>query len=138
MRPTSEWPDRYRDQTDPRYVSKPGDEFGKFRIRSDDPRERHLCVIATANFGEIRWDHVSVSSYAFNGRKEIPVMPTWDEMCQVKDLFWGYEETVIQYHPPRSQYVNHKANVLHLWCHADNPIPTPNPILVGPLKDLKK
>lgn len=38
------------------------------------------------------WEHVSVS---FASR-----CPTWDEMCEVKDIFWTPEECVVQYHPP--------------------------------------
>lgn len=53
------------------------------------------------------WEHVSVS---------LPNRcPTWDEMCVVKDLFWGSDETVIQFHPKRSSYVNAHQHCLHLW-----------------------
>ena len=40
------------------------------------------------------WEHVSVS---YKNR-----VPTWDEMCKVKDMFWNDEECVVQYHPPKS------------------------------------
>lgn len=53
------------------------------------------------------WDHVSVSC------RNRP--PTWDEMCFVKDLFFDADETVIQYHPPKSKYVDNCGNCLHLW-----------------------
>lgn len=54
-----------------------------------------------------RWEHVSVS------REDR--CPTWEEMCMVKALFWEDEETVIQIHPPKSQYVNRHKFCLHLW-----------------------
>lgn len=53
------------------------------------------------------WDHVSV---AMLGR-----YPTWNEMNHVKNLFWDAEETVIQYYPPLSKYINNHRNVLHMW-----------------------
>ena len=36
-------------------------------------------------------------------------------MCRIKDLFFDDEETVLQYHPPKSQYVNQCKYCLHLW-----------------------
>ena len=53
------------------------------------------------------WEHVSVS-YANR-------VPTWEEMCRVKDMFWNEEECVVQYHPPKSEYVNLHPYCLHLW-----------------------
>ena len=32
-----------------------------------------------------------------------------------KALFWDEDDCVIQYHPPRSEYVNNHQNCLHLW-----------------------
>lgn len=55
------------------------------------------------------WDHVSVSSC--NQKR----CPTWDEMCAIKDMFFGPEEAVVQYHPPESMYVNNHPYCLHLW-----------------------
>lgn len=60
---------------------------------------------------EIPWEHVSVHIVEY-GKQRIP---TWSEMCAVKDLFWEAEETVIQFHPAQSQYVNNHPHVLHLW-----------------------
>lgn len=54
------------------------------------------------------WEHVSFSPY--NGK-----MPTWDDMCKLKELFWKDEEEVIQIHPKKSEYVNMMENCLHLW-----------------------
>ena len=53
------------------------------------------------------WDHVSVS---FNNR-----VPTWDEMAEVKRMFFHDNETVIQFHPRTEEYVNYHPNCLHLW-----------------------
>ena len=53
------------------------------------------------------WEHVSVSY-----RRKTP---TWDEMCRVKELFFNDDETVVQYHPCKSEYVNIHQHCLHLW-----------------------
>lgn len=53
------------------------------------------------------WEHASAS---LRSR-----CPTWDEMCAIKDIFWGEEEAVMQIHPPRSEYVNLHPYCLHLW-----------------------
>ena len=44
------------------------------------------------------WDHVSVS---FPNRT-----PTWEEMCEIKRMFFYPEETAWEYHPMESEYVN--------------------------------
>lgn len=55
------------------------------------------------------WDHVSVSPCKPNK------VPTWNQMCIVKDIFFNEDEAVIQIHPPKDQYVNNRVNCLHLW-----------------------
>lgn len=83
-------------------------------------RGQKVFVIASDGMG---WEHVSVS------RKDRT--PTWEEMCQVKALFWDDEDCVVQFHPPRSQYVNNHANCLHLWRQVGAEFPVPNSLLVG-------
>ena len=68
------------------------------------------------------FEHVSVSL-----RHRVP---NWQEMCFIKNIFWGEEETVYQLHPPKSQWINNHPNVLHLWRHANKEIPMPPNILV--------
>lgn len=63
-------------------------------------------VICTHGGG---WNHVSVSPYKKN------VTPNWADMCLIKDIFWNDDESVIQIHPPKDQYVNNVENCLHLW-----------------------
>lgn len=53
------------------------------------------------------WEHVSVS---FPHR-----CPTWEEMALVKRAFWRDDETVVEFHPARSEYVNVHPFCLHLW-----------------------
>ena len=45
----------------------------------------------------------------------ISEIPTWDDMCALKDIFFDDEEEVYQIHPKKSEYVNLSENYLHLW-----------------------
>lgn len=58
---------------------------------------------------EMGWEHVSVAP-----RHKYSI-PTWDDMCVLKDTFFDDEEEVYQIHPKKSAYVNIKENCLHLW-----------------------
>jgi hypothetical protein len=69
---------------------------------------RRLYVIASDGMG---WEHVSV--HAYQGAKTR--IPSWEEMCYVKAIFWDAEDVVMQLHPRESEYVNNHAAVLHLW-----------------------
>lgn len=90
-----------------------------------------ILFIGTKKFGSViwsnggGWDHVSVHPFE---RKRVP---TWDEMCRLKDMFFDPEEVVVQYHPARSQYVNNLDNCLHLWKPQNVEMPTPPSIMVG-------
>ena len=46
-------------------------------------------------------------------------------------MFWGDEDCVVQFHPPRSEYVNMHPNCLHLWKQVDAEFSMPDSILVG-------
>ena len=72
-------------------------------------------IIASDGMG---WEHVSVS---LNKKRN----PTWDEMCIVKDIFWDAEDLVVQYHPPKSKYVNKHPYCLHLWRPINEKVPVP-------------
>jgi len=69
------------------------------------------------------WEHASVAL-----RKRCP---TWDEMCAIKDIFWGKEETVLQFHPPESEYVNNMPTCLHLWKKVGEDAELPPSVFVG-------
>lgn len=101
--------------------------YGAFIVPSS-PRGRMLLVIVSEGSADgepgFGWEHVSVS---------LPDRtPTWEEMCLVKDLFFRDDETVIQYHPPKSSYVNAHNFCLHLWRHRLQQFPMPPVELVGP------
>ena len=96
------------------------DTYGAFYI----PFESYtLKVIATDGEGIFpKWEHVSVS---------LPNRtPNWKEMCFIKDLFWGEDEVVLQFHPPKKDYINNHPNCLHLW-KSENDIILPPSIFVG-------
>jgi hypothetical protein len=86
---------------------------------------RSLAVVVAADGGG--WEHVSVH-IRMEGNKERT--PTWSEMCHIKNMFWDAEDTVIQYHPPQSQYVNTHPHTLHLWKPIGIEIPLPNKFFV--------
>ena len=95
------------------YKTNTGDAHGAFRIRIGD---QNLYVISNGHIDPV-WEHVSVSA-----RNRCP---TWKEMCAIKDLFWAANETVLQFHPSVSEYVNHHNNCLHLWkkCGENHELP---------------
>lgn len=89
-----------------------------------------LCIASAGEDWEeaglkgMPWEHVSVST----DRR----IPNWTEMAFVKDLFWDEEDCVVQFHPPRSDYVNCHPNVLHLWRPVGMELPRPDSYAVGP------
>lgn len=88
---------------------------------------RWLLIIASDGEG---WEHVSVHVHdQATGKNYIP---TWQEMCTVKDAFWDEEDVVIQYHPRKSEYRNCHPFTLHLWRPIGVALPTPDPRLVAP------
>jgi hypothetical protein len=92
---------------------------GAFIVKA--PKGAKLAVIASDGEG---WEHVSVS---LRHR-----CPDWLEMCFVKDLFWREDETVLQFHPPKSEYVNHHPFCLHLWKPIGRSVLLPPTLLIGP------
>ena len=53
------------------------------------------------------WQHVSASAEK---------MPSYQELCWVKQIFIGEDKTAIQVFPKASEHVNDHATCLHLWC----------------------
>lgn len=88
------------------------------------PNGAKLRILSSGADTQFGWEHVSVS---LDWRT-----PRWDEMSFVKDLFWGEDECVVQYHPPRLDHVNHHPFCLHLWKPTSAEIPRPPTHLVGP------
>ena len=93
------------------------------KLKRDDAND-HFTGIGTVKFagfyGSVifvhneKWlmDHVSVSN------KNPKRLPSWDEMCKLKDVFFGPDEMVVQIHPAEKNYFHgfeSLPNVLHLW-----------------------
>lgn len=122
-------------------ASSPDDgNQGQFVIPRDD--KTLLIIIAAgqipddAELKELQdgWEHVSVHArdkHIKRGRREWHARtPTWEEMCIVKDLIFGSDELVVQYHPKKEDYVNIHPHVLHLWHSKNHTIPMPPKELV--------
>ena len=110
-------PEQYRIKTGPMASDESYGNNGCFII----PYQSFMLnVIASDGQG---WEHVSVS---LPGRT-----PNWSEMCFVKDLFWHENDCVVQFHPPKREYVNNHPNCLHLWKQIGKQIETPPTLLVG-------
>lgn len=103
-----------------KYSSKEHGNNGAFIVPFTSFR---LRVVASDGMG---WDHVSVS---LKNR-----CPNWAEMCFIKDLFFDPEETVVQFHPRYTEYVNNHPHCLHMWRKQDLEYELPPSILVGIIK----
>lgn len=103
--------EKYRDNDNPIGESPSGKNWGWFKIVRTDPvlkiRNAVLRVTSSGSDKNSGWEHVSVSL--------AHRCPTWDEMCFVKNLFWHESETVLEFHPEQTKYINKMPYCLHLW-----------------------
>lgn len=121
-------PDAYKAVSECRIRTGPlasNDSYGNngaFLIQAPySSKDKKMAVIVSDGDG---WDHVSVS---LEDR-----CPTWEEMCVVKDIFFGPEEVAMQLHPAKPDYVNCHRHCLHLWRPQNRSIPMPPTYMVGP------
>ena len=110
-------PEKYRLTSGP-LGSTP--EYGNNGAFIFDLNGARIVAIASDQMG---WEHVSIS---LTGR-----CPTWNEMCAVKAMFWSDDACVVQYHPPKSSYVNNHPYCLHLWRPTEQTLPMPPTFMVG-------
>jgi len=76
-------------------------------------------VGSTDHFWDTDWRHVSVS---------LPERyPSWEELKEVRYRFFDEEAEVIQFLPPKSEYLNLHQNCFHLWHRLDGRRMTPVP-----------
>lgn len=122
--------------SDWKYLNHHRVSHGPFATSHQDGFNGAFCIlvnglpvkcIASDGMG---WQHVSVS---IHGKPTL--VPSWQIMCKVKDLFWGDDEWVVQFHPAKSEYVNNHPGCLHLWRPTETQMPTPDTNMVG-LKEL--
>ncbi|WP_407397779.1 hypothetical protein [Treponema sp.] len=100
-------------------VVKTGIDGGMGTIYLNGIKKEPANIVWSSGEG---WEHVSVS---YPRRT-----PTWEEMCKVKDFFWNDDETVVQYHPAKSEYVNIHPYCLHLWKPKDGEYMLPKKCLI--------
>ena len=113
-------PNQYRVRTGPMGSDDSYGNLGCFQIPVSKNGKRHYTVVSSDAAG---WEHVSVS---------LPDRtPSWDEMCFIKALFWDEEDCVVQYHPPKGQYINNHPHCLHLWRPLAVAMPFPPAWMVG-------
>lgn len=111
--------EKFRDH---RYSSATDGNNGLFFLELSNRGKVELKIIASDGGG---WDHVSVSLI---DKKRVP---SWNEMCFVKDLFFDETETVLQFHPKKSEYVNNHPFCLHLWKKQGEECELPPSIFTG-------
>lgn len=114
--------DRYRLEDNPEMGFDPS--FGMNGCFIIKPLSRKLVVIASDQMG---WEHVSVSVRDHPDR-----IPSWEEMCAVKEMFWEDDEVVMQLHPTKEDWIDCHPGCLHLWRPLEAEIPLPPKIMVAP------
>ena len=97
-----------------------GNDGGSGRLLLGTKRLNKAAVVVWS-WGD-GWDHVSVS---FRNR-----VPTWDEMCKIKDIFFDEDECCVEYHPKKKDYVNLHPYCLHIWRPQEAQIPVPPTLYV--------
>ena len=96
-----------------------GSDFGLFFVPNS---KGQMLKVLSSGWIDQDWFHVSAS---------LPMRcPTWEEMCVIKELFFG-DEIVIQYHPKKRDYINNHPFCLHLWMSMKESIPCPPSSVVG-------
>ena len=120
-------PEKFRYKTGPLASTEKSGNNGFFLIPiSHGTMDRkRLMVACQASDGE-GWEHVSVSLPGIRST------PPWELMSMIKKIFWDAEDTVIQFHPKESEYVNCHPYCLHLWRKVGSDQELPPSILVGP------
>lgn len=103
---------------------------GVFEIPfANNPKVHFLAIVSDGSLPDgnmVDWEHVSVRARSMNDKKKTyERVPNWMEMSWLKELFWRDDESVIQFHPAKSEHVNLHPHVLHLWKYrkADFPMP---------------
>lgn len=99
---------------------------GKFIIPRKN-KSGYYQVIASDGLG---WDHVS-ACLLDNQKNLVERSLRWEEMCEIKEMFFEEGIEVVQIHPKKEDYIDDHPYVLHLWRpnSLEMPLPTKNDIL---------
>jgi hypothetical protein len=98
----------------------PGYPLGNYCNGAFEFRDGLKVIISTG----AGWEHVSVS------RKSR--VPSYEDMCRIKDLFWDESDCVMQLMVPKSDHINYHPHCLHMWRPEEAEIPRPPDWMVGP------
>lgn len=97
-----------------------GDKAIQLKLMLNTQYNKQSCVKFTRAVG---WEHLSVS---FDD-----MLPDWNYMQEMKEMFWKDDEECFQLHPKKENYINNHNYCLHIWRPLEQPIPVPPTILVG-------
>lgn len=104
----------------PYFLGLLGDEHcGKFLI----PMNSVVYQIWASD--QAGWDHVSISVITRQKGVERCRIANYQELEQIRALFFEKEEPVIEIHPEKKNYVNNVEYVLHLWKPNRETLPLP-------------
>ena len=96
------------------------DKAIQLKLMLNTQYNKQACVKFTKALG---WEHLSVS---FDD-----MLPDWNYMQEMKEMFWKDDEECFQLHPKKENYINNHNYCLHIWRSLEQPIPVPPTILVG-------
>lgn len=96
------------------------DKAIQLKLMLNTQYDKQSCVKFTKAMG---WEHLSVS---FDD-----MLPDWNYMQEMKEMFWKDDEECFQLHPKKDNYINNHNYCLHIWKPLEQQIPIPPTILVG-------
>lgn len=91
-------------------------ELGKNHLTGWVKLSSEFVGVVMMGFREEGWEHVSIAPKFRNKQ------PNWEDMCEIKNMFWTNKEDVVQLHPRDTDYVHSvsyrgqkREDILHLW-----------------------
>jgi hypothetical protein len=130
MRTNTDHIEDFRNTTHPDYKSDKTYGMNGFFVIPISERDIAMVIASSGDLEAMPWEHVSVRIGEKHNKKLKERIATWEEMCLVREIFWGDDECVMQLHPPLKDYVNVHPFVLHLWKPLHVGIPQPPTIAV--------
>lgn len=113
-----EWFEAFIAERTPLMFSQSPVEYIPYRYTGTFGQANGLLVIVTGclEADNKRWIHVSMSRRSR--------LPSYEDMCLVKDSFIGRDKLALQLFVPHDKHVNHAKYCLHLWhCLDGDPCP---------------
>ena len=97
----------YRDDTVSR-MYRVRRSVGRKGFRSDKSTIAYNVIDSLRIYNYLLWFHVSLS-------RQDGKMPTYDDLCWLKEHWFGGDRWAIQVFPEKDQHVNDHPKCLHLW-----------------------